>query len=146
MNKNKFKIKCNDLLVYENEMLEKAKTLLQDKNEKLHQLGLKCHTCLFWNYFGEETIHFTRINFKENYSCQLYIVICKECDNPYDINLQAIGLIYTITVLRKGLFIPNYKFEKNIIKDFDKTFINLYDKVFEIGYDATLNTHKQKCK
>lgn len=144
MNKGKFEIKCNNLMSYENEMLEKAITLLKDKNEKLHKLGLKCHTCLFWNYFGEDTINFTRIKFKENYTCQLYIVICKESDDPYDINLEAIGLIYTITALRKGLFIPIYKFEKNSIDGFDKTFNNLYKKVFEIGYDAALNAHKQK--
>lgn len=146
MNKEKFKRKCENLLSYENEILDKAKILLKDKNEKLQKLGLKCCAYLFGNYFGENKIHFNRIKFNENYTCQLYIVICKEEDNPYDENLEAIGLIYTITVLRKGLFLPIYKFEKNNIDGFDETFNSLYEKVFEIGYELTKKIHQSKCR
>ena len=141
MNRKKFQKRCEELIEYEQEILARAKKLSEGKEKILDEHGLTYAAYLCWSYLGGGNSSLKRIDFKECYTCSIFVAICKKEDDPYDVNLEAVSLIYPVTDLRKGFF--SYKFER--LKNFEaceSTFTSLFEQVVKEGYEQTLKNYR----
>ena len=143
MNKKKFQKKGQELAEYEDEVLKQAKNFFdEEKQRELEKRGLKGCAYLFWFYredIREDETILERIPFTDSYTCHLYITICKKEDDPYDLDLESVSIIQTITMIGRPIFFPVLRFKKFDVSDCMKEFAQYYDSVIENGYEATFN-------
>ena len=142
MNRKKFQKHCEELILYEQEILTRAKRLLEGKERLLDEHELKCAASLFWsNYAEPENITNERIPFNNCYMCSIYIAIYKKEDDFLNPDLEALSLIYPVTYIRK--IFNFYKFYKLKTKNIEKLFNGLYEEVLLNGYEETLSKYQK---
>jgi hypothetical protein len=144
MKKEKFDRKRQAIIDYEEKVLREAQNVIEPMKKPLADIGLKITTQLSWNYFGDEKSFTDRIPFKDLYTCLLNIGICKEQDNSFDIDLEHVCFMFSITQIYRSVWTGVRQFRMYPIIDLLEKVALSYKEVLSKGYDNVVSELREE--
>lgn len=138
--------KCKDLQIFEEQTLRSVNQQFDKYLDELDRLGLVLDIDLLWYFRGGE-LSFSRIEFKNGYTCAISLQIREKNDPKHNIDLEAITLIQPISKIHWPIFWIGIIFSKISLKDLEGFLDDLETTVKEVieqGYEKVLGELKQK--